>query len=144
MDLKRIEALIEVIKDANVTELALKRDDSSVVVRKSPKSNGTAQVTAVPKAVPNKPAADASVEAPETVEKPVVTVIAAPMVGIFHMVDGIKSSGTTIKKGQVVGMIESMKLMNEVTSQFDGEINEILVEDGMPVEYGQTLFRLSH
>jgi acetyl-CoA carboxylase biotin carboxyl carrier protein len=75
-------------------------------------------------------------------EIPAGPVISAPMVGIFHLIDGIAMPGATVKKGQAVGVIESMKLMNEVVAQEDGQIAEVYVEDGMPVEYGQTLFRL--
>ena len=48
--------------------------------------------------------------------------------------------GDTVKKGQVVAIVEAMKLMNDIESDFDGEVAEILVENGQPVEYGQPLF----
>ena len=48
----------------------------------------------------------------------------------------------TVKKGQTLAIVEAMKLMNEIESEFDGEIAEILVENGQPVEYGQPLFRI--
>ena len=50
--------------------------------------------------------------------------------------------GDTVKKGQTLAIVEAMKLMNEIESEFDGEIAEILVENGQPVEYGQPLFRI--
>jgi acetyl-CoA carboxylase biotin carboxyl carrier protein len=70
------------------------------------------------------------------------TYIVAPMVGIFHRIDAVDGIGGVVKAGQVVGAIESMKLMNDIVSECDGIIAEALVEDGMPVEFGQALFRL--
>jgi acetyl-CoA carboxylase biotin carboxyl carrier protein len=140
MDIKHIEALIEVIKGSHVSELAVKSDDSAVIVRKSAGGNSFA-VVAPPQTVPVDTKLTVPTEAPQ-VEIPVGPVISAPMVGIFHVIDGIKGPGVQIKKGQVVGIIESMKLMNEIVSQVDGTVEEILVDDGMPVEYGHALFRL--
>lgn len=141
MDLERIEALIETIEHAQVTELAIRGDGSAVVVRKSRKSNGCAPklICASPKA-----AMSPGAENYALAKTPPGITITAPMVGIFHSLDGIKEKGVHVKKGQVVGAIESMKLMNEIASNADGEVEEILVEDGMPVEYGQALFRLSN
>ena len=64
------------------------------------------------------------------------------MVGIFHSAGNSMTEGVAVKAGQSVGAIESMKLMNDVISECDGVIAEVLVEDGLPVEYGQPLFRL--
>ena len=52
------------------------------------------------------------------------------------------SVGDTVKKGQTLGIIEAMKLMNEIESDYDGTVAEVLVENGAPVEYGQPLFRI--
>lgn len=139
MDLKRIEVLIQVIKDARVTELAVKTEESSVTLRKSVKSNGFSapkQKAAVKEAKP------AAVAGPVEDKAPAGMIISAPMVGIFHAPNGVSGKGTAVKIGQVVGAIESMKLINEVASQVDGIVEETFVEDGMPVEYGQALFRV--
>ena len=63
------------------------------------------------------------------------------MVGIFHTVDGT-SCRLNVTAGQVVGAIESMKLLNDVVSQLTGPVVEVLVEDGTPVEYGQPLCKV--
>jgi acetyl-CoA carboxylase biotin carboxyl carrier protein len=139
MDIKRIEALIEVIKVSHVSELSVKSDDSAVIVRKSAGGNGFA-VAAPQQRAQVKTEAPVT-EAPQA-EAPAEHFISAPMVGIFHSIDGVRGPGVQIKKGQVVGIIESMKLMNEIISQDDGTIDEVLVDDGMPVEYGHPLFRL--
>lgn len=137
MDLKRIEALIEVIEDSQVAELSVRQDGSTVVVRKPVIRKPAAKPKAKPTAA--KPAPKPQVED----VRPGETVVSAPMVGIFHHADGVDSPGSVVKKGQVIGIIESMKLMNEVPSDADGKVVEVCVEDGMPVEYGQALLKLT-
>ena len=74
-------------------------------------------------------------------------IIKSPMVGTFYSKSSPTSNpyveiGSEVKKGTVLCIVEAMKLMNEIESEFNGEIVEILVEDGTPVEYGQPLFRI--
>ena len=74
-------------------------------------------------------------------------VITSPLVGTFYSApspeaDPFVQVGDTVKKGQVLGIIEAMKLMNEIESDYDGTIVEIYVENGQAVEYGQPLFRI--
>lgn len=140
MDLKRIEAIIEVVKDAHVTELSIKGDGSNVVVRKSPRA--CVQLVLAPQTVAQEAPKSSIAGQTAEVETKTGTVVSAPMVGIFHAVDGLGAPGSLVKKGQVVGAIESMKLMNEVVADADGVVAEVFVDDGMPVEYGQVLFRL--
>jgi biotin carboxyl carrier protein len=135
MDLGRIEALIEVVEDAAVTELTVSSDGSTVSVKKPPRS------AAVSAPVPKKRAEKRPSEPVKPQPAPEEPGVHAPMVGIFHSIDGV-GTGSQVKPGQVIGAIESMKLMNEVRSELDGTLAEALVEDGMPVEYGQLLFRL--
>ena len=73
--------------------------------------------------------------------------VASPMVGVFYRaaaenVDPYVHVGDAVKAGDVLCIIESMKLMNEIESEFDGEIIEILIKDGEPVEYGKPLFKI--
>jgi acetyl-CoA carboxylase biotin carboxyl carrier protein len=132
MDLKRIESLIEIAKDAAVTEVSIRQGGSTIVVKKPLRASAP-----VKKAVKSRPAEPAKQpEMPSNEE-----IIHAPMVGIFHVIDGITES-SPVRKGQTVGAIESMKLMNELKSDADGIVAEAYVEEGMPVEYGQALFRL--
>lgn len=136
MDLGRIEAIIEVVKDAAVTEVAVRQNGSSVVVKKplgKPKAAAAPRKAAAPKPAESAQAAAVAVDE---------TVVHAPMVGIFHTLDGVAAAGKGVKKGQVLGAIESMKLMNEIRSDADGVVAEVYVEDGTPVEFGQALFRL--
>lgn len=74
-------------------------------------------------------------------------IVKSPMVGTFYIKSSPTSNpyvevGTEVKKGTVLCIIEAMKLMNEIESEFDGKIAEILVKDGEPVEYGKPLFRI--
>ncbi|MBI2841802.1 MAG: hypothetical protein HYX78_00210 [Armatimonadetes bacterium] len=145
MDVARIEAIIEIVKDAHVCEVSVSGEGSSVLVRKPPVSfvhdapAAQAKRHDEPRARKN---AKGKPKTPET-DTDTGTIITAPMVGIFHMIDGINIPGVVVKKGQVVGAIESMKLMNDVVSDMSGDVVELYVEDGMPVEYGQSLFRLN-
>ena len=80
-------------------------------------------------------------------EKIAGKIITSPMVGTFYMkpspnADPYVKIGQKVKKGDVLCIIEAMKLMNEIEAEFDGEIKEILVKDGESVEYGKPLFKL--
>ena len=80
-------------------------------------------------------------------EKTAGKIITSPMVGTFYMKPSPNSDpyvkvGQKVKKGDVLCIIEAMKLMNEIEAEFDGEIKEILVKDGESVEYGKPLFKL--
>ena len=82
---------------------------------------------------------------PSFAEEPEGNIVKSPLVGTFYAApsedapDFVKT-GDKVKKGQVLAIVEAMKLMNEIESDFDGEVAEILVENGQPVEYGQPLF----
>lgn len=74
-------------------------------------------------------------------------VVKSPLVGTFYSAQSPDAEpfvkvGDTVSKGQVLGIVEAMKLMNEIESEYDGVIEEVLVENGRPVEYNQPLFRL--
>lgn len=138
MDLDEIEQLVKIIRDAKISELTVSAGGAKVRLRKL-----LPPPVSVPPAPPKAEASAVEAE-PVSVEEPATsgTYITAPMVGIFHSVDSASAVGTVVEVGQVVGAIESMKLMNDVMAEHDGVIAEILVEDGVPVEYGQNLFRL--
>ena len=139
MDLNEIERLVDMIREAKVSELTVSVGDSKVSLRK-PLWSAPA-VSAVPApGTPEAPQVEAEPAEPEP--SPAETWITALMVGIFHSPDKKSAVGSAVKSGQVVGAIESMKLMNEVVSEYGGLIAEIVIEDGMPVEYGQQLFRV--
>lgn len=132
MDVQKIEELILVLEVSPTEELCVQKGDYKVCIRKGKKppvaQARKAQANPVPAASSGSPVAELYIN--------------APMVGIFHVVDGIARIGASVSEGQVVGAIESMKLDNEIKSKVSGIVKEVLVEDGMPVEYGQPLFKV--
>ena len=74
-------------------------------------------------------------------------IVTSPLVGTFYAApaedaEPFVTVGSQVKKGQTLAIVEAMKLMNEIESDFDGKVAEVLVENGQPVEYGQPLFRI--
>jgi len=132
MDLGKIEGLIQVLEGSRTRELSVRRGETRVHIRKGDK---TEVASAPPRRAEPKPETSAS---PET--QAGRSVIRAPMVGIFHATDGAVRRSAMIARGQVVGAIESMKLLNDVVSDVAGTVAEVMVEDGTPVEYGQPLY----
>lgn len=145
MEIEEIEQLVSLVKDANISELSVSTGTdktTKLVIRKllAAKKEVPAKKPPIPA---NKKSAKAdSVHGHSTPSTDIY--ITAPMVGIFHGIESISSTGAVVKVGQVIGSIESMKLMNDIVSKYDGIISEILVEDSMPVEYGQKLFKINH
>jgi acetyl-CoA carboxylase biotin carboxyl carrier protein len=95
--------------------------------------------------VPAAPAPGAAPAAPDTDIE--LAVVKSPIVGTFYRSSEPGSAsfveiGTTVKKGQVLCIIEAMKLMNEIDSEYDGEIVNVYVENGQPVQYGERLFAI--
>ena len=72
--------------------------------------------------------------------EPTGNTVKSPLVGTFYAAPAFVKVGDIVKKGQILAIVEAMKLMNDIESDFDGEVAEILVENGQPVEYGQPLF----
>ena len=91
-------------------------------------------------------AAGKETEAEETAQKP-GNLQKSPMVGVFYASDQeggepLTKPGDQVKEGQVLGIVEAMKLMNEIKAEYSGTVEEVLVENGQMVEYGQPLFRI--
>ncbi len=136
MNIGEIEELVGIIQTSRISELTVTTGtDKQTTVRLRKALSIPAPVAPVQRISVAQSEPAAMLVSPEVVVK-------APMVGIFHSLDSVGIVGTNIKIGQVVGSIESMKLMNDVVSKHEGVIAEVMVEDGMPVEYGHSLFRL--
>jgi oxaloacetate decarboxylase alpha subunit len=151
MNLKEIKELIEILKDTDISELEIERSGVKVRLRKG------GDVTFHP-AMPRMeypPVALVAPTVPETpapaAEKPVEPAkasqikVTSPIVGTFYRASSpdkpaLVEIGDAVKKGQVLCIIEAMKLMNEIESETAGKIVQILIENGQPVEYGQPLF----
>ena len=145
-DLEYIEKLVKMVSDSELTELTLEEKESAIVIRKEKElvqaQTIVPQAIAAPAATPAASAAASSEEKKEEVSKG--TPITSPMVGTFYTASspGAKpfvEVGQSVSAGQVVCIIEAMKLMNEIESEVSGKIKEICVKDGEAVEYGQVL-----
>ena len=148
-DLDYIEKLVNLVSDSQLTELALEDGDKTILLKKE-KELVTTQAVSLATPAAAAPAAAPVAKAPsenpteETKKEETGTPILSPMVGTFYSAPspGAKpfaQVGDVVSKGQVVCIIEAMKLMNEIESEVSGKITKILVEDGKPVEYGQVL-----
>ena len=145
VDLDRLRELAELATEFDLAELDLDACGGVRVVRRSAEP-APAAPAALP--LPPPPAALAPVPA-EKAAKPAEagTLLTSPFVGTFYRAPAPEAPpfvdvGQTVRKGQVVCIVEAMKLMNEIESDFDGRILEILVKNAEHVEYGQPLFRI--
>ena len=143
MKIDEIIKLIETVSKNDVDTLNYATDSEKIVIKKNKTKLVAGEVQAVPVAQ------SVSFEAASTVENTKVAghTVTSPLVGTFYSAPSPDSSsfvnvGDRVKKGQVIGIIEAMKLMNELESDFDGVIKEILVKDETVVEFGQPLFIL--
>ncbi len=150
MDLRKLKTLIDLVSESGVAELEITEGDDRVRIVNR---NGAAPVQVhqpvtvaqpMPVPAPAPEAAPAPAPAPAAPQQ-TGTPLASPMVGTFYRApspgaDPFVKAGDTVKKGQVVCIIEAMKLLNEVEADMDGTIKEVCVENGQPVEFGQPLF----
>ena len=150
-DLTQLRELLAILNQTDIDELCLKSSDFELTIRKGSHPAGAiAQVQApVVAAVPTVDAVVPVAEpaAPAVPDKNWVDVT-APMVGTFYRSPApdepcFVEVGDRVRRGQTVCIIEAMKLMNELEAELTGEIVEILVENGAPIEYGQTLMRIN-
>lgn len=153
MNIKEIQDLIKFVSRQNVTEVEIEQKDFKITIKSEEKKSEAQQILvqapaqAIPQAIaaPVPAAAPAApVAAPVEEESKYVTVL-SPMIGTFYRSAGpdkeqFVSVGDTIKPGDVVCIIEAMKLFNEIEAEISGKIVKVLVDDSTPVEYDQPLF----
>ena len=142
MDIKYIEKLAKLIKENQLTELSVKDGEQTVTLKKESKMAEAVQV--MPQIQKQQPVQPKEQPVEEKQAKKTDKVIKSPMVGTFYKAPAAGAPpfvevGGLVAQGEVVCIIEAMKLMNEIESDFSGKIVEICVEDGQPVEYGQPL-----
>ena len=146
MDLEKIEGLVKIIENSSLTEFTLKEGDLKITMSKLDHP----PVVAPGMPMAPMPAAGVSVEAPKASEKEEEDeklFITSPIVGTFYSAPAPDAPafvivGDQVKNGQTVCILEAMKLMNEIQSEFDCEIEAVLVSNEQKVEYGQPLFRV--
>ncbi len=143
VDLERLRELAEIATEFDLAEIELDACGGVRVVRR------TAGAAAPAAAAPLPAAPVALAVAAEKAAKPAETgtFITSPFVGTFYRAPAPEAPtftdvGQSVRKGQVVCIVEAMKLMNEIESEFDGKVAEILVKNAEHVEYGQPLFRI--
>ncbi len=153
---QEIKRLVKIVEESNIGTLEISRWGRSIKITKNTmdpnsmtNSHSTQTYSAPPPAASQVPVEPKTQEGkPETPAASVVgDEIKSPMVGTFYLspapdADPYVEVGSAVKKGQVLCIIEAMKLMNEIESDHDGKIVEILVQNGQPVEYNQPLFRI--
>ena len=162
MNMDEILTLVQAVSDSKLTSFKLDQGDMHISLKKEKEEakiitvSAPGAVAAVPAstAAPVLTAASTGVSteipaaAPEAAEHIASDkVITSPLVGTFYSssspdAESFVKEGDTVKKGQVLGIIEAMKLMNEIESEYDGVIEAILVNNEEVVEYGQPLFRI--
>jgi acetyl-CoA carboxylase biotin carboxyl carrier protein len=138
MDLRKLKKLIDLVESSGISELEITEGEEKVKISRN------SGVSYQPQLVQSQPQ---SIKTEETKISPAVDgdTINSPMVGSFYRAASPDSSpfvdvGATVKKGDVLCIIEAMKLLNEIESDHDGIIKKILVENGQPVEFGEPLF----
>lgn len=147
MDLRKLKTLIDLVAESGISELEVTEENDKVRIVNKVQTVAVAApaVTAAP-VVAAAPAAPAAA-APAPAEEPVVQgkTVTSPMVGTFYRApnpgaEPFVKVGDHVEDGQTLGIIEAMKLLNEIEAETSGTVKEICVENAQPVEFGQPLF----
>ena len=160
IDLRYVKKLIDILDESTVDSIEISSDKGMKIrISKSPTQRGAVQVAAPLPALLPAPAArltpaDGVQAVPEAAEPPKAAAsvtplleVKSPMVGTFYSAPepGAKpyvAVWSRVQKGQILCIIEAMKIMNEIESEFAGVVKEVAMSDAHPVEYGQVLFRI--
>ncbi|MEO9216053.1 MAG: acetyl-CoA carboxylase biotin carboxyl carrier protein [Rhodanobacter sp.] len=145
MDLRKIKKLIDLLEESNLAELEIKEGEEVVRLSRVPKSTAPVAAAAAPAPVAAAPMAAAVVEAPAADALPAGHVVKAPMVGTFYVsatpgTPAFVKVGQQVKAGETLGIIEAMKMFNQIEADVAGTVQAILVENGQPVEFDEPMF----
>jgi len=143
MNIKKIEEVIRLMEKHGLTEISIEEEGVKIHLRKG--AGGVIESSvhmASPVAAPHKPSEDSSKE-----DKKNFVEIKAPMVGTFYKSSSPDAKafvevGAKVREGDILCIIEAMKLMNEIKCEVKGKIVDVLIENGNPVEFGQVLFHV--
>ncbi len=152
MDIRKVKKLIELLEESGIDELEIREGEESVRISRHSKQPAYQQPAYMP-APPPAPAAPAAAAAPAAeaaapaAPKLNGTVVRSPMVGTFYRAASPTSGnfvevGQSVKKGDILCIVEAMKMMNHIEAETSGVIESILGENGQPVEYDQPLFTI--
>ena len=153
MDFDEITRIVEMMREHELSEFELERDNFKLRIRKHAGGQLTSTAAYVPAAAapvvqtPPAAAVPAAPAPPAPDEEMELAVVKSPIVGTFYRAaePGAKpfaEVGALVKKGQVLCIIEAMKLMNEINAEIDGELVKVYVENGHAVQYGERLFAI--
>jgi acetyl-CoA carboxylase biotin carboxyl carrier protein len=155
MNIKDLKDLIELIQGTDVVEVEVERAGARIRVRRDGTAHPVVPAAAPPAAAPPAPAAAPAAAPPVPAPQPGaaaappagVVIVTAPLVGRFYRSPGPDAGpyvevGDRVRKGQVLCIIEAMKLMNQIEAEQGGTVRAILAEDGKPVEFGEPLFEI--
>lgn len=147
MDIRKVKKLIEMLEESKISEIEIHEGEESVRISRH------SAMTGQPQAYVQVPMTDARTESrPVDTGKPVTKseqpeghIIKSPMVGIFYGSPSpdkpaFTEPGKEVRAGDIVCIIEAMKIMNQIEADADGTVIKVMVENGAPVEYGQPLF----
>ena len=154
MDLRKIKKLIDILEDSNLAELEIKEGEESVRLSRMPKGVAVAQTSApmthVAHAEPPRAAVASSGESAAPAahggkDLPAGHVLRSPMVGTFYLSPNPESApfvklGQSVKAGDTLGIIEAMKMFNQIEADIAGTIVAVLASNGQPVEFDEPLF----
>ncbi|MDO6512693.1 MULTISPECIES: acetyl-CoA carboxylase biotin carboxyl carrier protein [unclassified Neptuniibacter] len=145
MDIRKVKKLIELLEESNINEIEIKEGEESVRISRGAPAP-VAPYPAAPMPAPVAAPVPAAAPAEAVSDAPVTSghVVQSPMVGTFYSAPSPSSPafievGKTVKAGDVICIVEAMKMMNQIEADKSGVIEAILVEDGQPVEYDQPL-----
>jgi len=149
MDIRKVKKLIELLEESGIDELEIHEGEESVRISRHGKAPAQTVYAPMPAAVSAVAPAASPVapQAQEAAAKLSGTVIRSPMVGTFYRAASPTSAnfaevGQSVKKGDILCIVEAMKMMNHIEAEASGVIESILVENGQPVEYDQPLFTI--
>jgi acetyl-CoA carboxylase biotin carboxyl carrier protein len=141
----QIQSLVDLLKRNNLTELEIERGGVRVRLRHEPATKAALVQSSDAPHAPSAAVSSAPSQMPLPPDNSGLVTITSPIVGTFYRspspdADPYVEEGDYVKRGQVLCIVEAMKLMNEIESEVDGRITKILAESTKPVEYGQPLF----
>lgn len=147
MDLRKLKKLIDLVEESGISELELTEGEEKVRISRALPASAApvTQYVAAPAPVAAPVAAAAPAAAAPVAEVQEGTVVKSPMVGTFYRASSPDAKafvdvGSNVNTGDTLCIIEAMKLLNEIESEYSGTIKKIFVENGQPVEYGEPLF----
>ena len=157
MDLEQLKQILSLVREHALSEFEIEQDGLRLKIRKDAAGADAAVLAGspaaplaaglAPGAAHASPAAPGGAAAGDVDTEVELAVVKSPLVGIFYRSPDPNAApfveiGATVEKGQVLCIIEAMKLMNEIDSEYDGEIVNVYVESGQPVQYGERLFAI--